>query len=850
MRLLSRSALLLHLLAAAAWLPAAQAVPALDPPPSLAYVPSAAGRLPSHDVIEPADVELYPLVLVSTLSGGLHALDRDTGEEKWGIPPTLPASSSSERAPSAGLSSAGDDDDGPTERFLVDPREGMVFLATRKAAQWHVSKLGVTVPDLCVACCRPSACQRARGHRLTISALAWVRSVQASFQSSPVHFASDPNPARLFVGSQSTALLAVDMATGEIVNAVENGPPSDGAPLEPAPSAHASALDDLLDGLERPDGNEPKRQILWLTRTGASQRNLQSARSGRWANLSARSRARPPSDYELRVHTPSFPPSPPQTLVYTTFSPRSAPTQHPASVFSLPHSLDAQYHQLAVTPARTGLACLQETSSGALVMLWGREFEAEYPVGVWDVFALRETGGLFVGRQVNPQRALIKTVRVGDGILVVRGGTARGPDLLALSTESYPFLGIVDALPPPSTGSLEGWHPTGPTPLLDEGYGGVSRDVWDAQLGGEMARAVERRLIESGEGGAQADNLSADAGLDPRLVRRSLGRRLAKWIGLALLCGLLAYVGRLATSPTSLLPARNVIASSPAPPGKFAFDSPKEPILLPTALASLPVDETDDQSTIPAVLRAPSPSPPPLPDAADEGKKKKRRQKRKGKKDDDEPDADPAADRPTMADPPAPSAALVSAQMTPVLPSPEAAPVLAPVAALSSAAIAAPEALTISDELLGTGSHGTLVFKGTFQSRPVAVKRLLSHFTSLHMREITLLQSSDHHENIVRYFYQEHREPWLLIALELCPCSLGELVERGDKGDGAIWDQWRGHEEEALKGAVQGVEHLHSLKICHRDIKPQCVARSTALGALTCADARRLFPLAGTSSSP
>jgi serine/threonine-protein kinase/endoribonuclease IRE1 len=37
-------------------------------------------------------------------------------------------------------------------------------------------------------------------------------------------------------------------------------------------------------------------------------------------------------------------------------------------------------------------------------------------------------------------------------------------------------------------------------------------------------------------------------------------------------------------------------------------------------------------------------------------------------------------------------------------------------------------ALILSSEILGYGSHGTVVFKGSLNGRPVAIKRMLSRF--------------------------------------------------------------------------------------------------------------------------
>ncbi len=51
--------------------------------------------------------------------------------------------------------------------------------------------------------------------------------------------------------------------------------------------------------------------------------------------------------------------------------------------------------------------------------------------------------------------------------------------------------------------------------------------------------------------------------------------------------------------------------------------------------------------------------------------------------------------------------------------------------------------LTQSIPCTGYGSSGTVVFKGTFQGRAVAVKRLLKDFVSVASREVDLLASAD-----------------------------------------------------------------------------------------------------------
>lgn len=51
--------------------------------------------------------------------------------------------------------------------------------------------------------------------------------------------------------------------------------------------------------------------------------------------------------------------------------------------------------------------------------------------------------------------------------------------------------------------------------------------------------------------------------------------------------------------------------------------------------------------------------------------------------------------------------------------------------------------------VLGYGSHGTVVLKGTFQGRAVAVKRLLKEYVTIASHEVKLLQESDDHANVM-----------------------------------------------------------------------------------------------------
>ncbi|KAH9927939.1 uncharacterized protein BXZ73DRAFT_48589 [Epithele typhae] len=143
----------------------------------------------------------------------------------------------------------------------------------------------------------------------------------------------------------------------------------------------------------------------------------------------------------------------------------------------------------------------------------------------------------------------------------------------------------------------------------------------------------------------------------------------------------------------------------------------------------------------------------------------------------------------------------------------------------STPPVQAEPTLVVSDSVLGMGSHGTVVFKGSLQGRAVAVKRMLADFVTLASREVNILQESDDHPNVIRYYYQEAHANFLYIALELCPASLADLIERPDahRDIAVAFDPKR-----ALRQITLGLRHLHALKIVHRDIKPQNILVSAA----------------------
>ncbi|CEP62363.1 bifunctional endoribonuclease/protein kinase IRE1 LALA0_S05e03972g [Lachancea lanzarotensis] len=129
--------------------------------------------------------------------------------------------------------------------------------------------------------------------------------------------------------------------------------------------------------------------------------------------------------------------------------------------------------------------------------------------------------------------------------------------------------------------------------------------------------------------------------------------------------------------------------------------------------------------------------------------------------------------------------------------------------------------LVVSKKVLGYGSAGTVVFQGTFQHRPVAVKRMLIDFYDVGTQEIKLLTESDHHPNVVRYYCSETSGRFFYIALELCTATLEDVITGKGSSSAVLEAQSTLDPLNVLLQIAQGVAHLHAIKIVHRDLKPQ-----------------------------
>ena len=131
-----------------------------------------------------------------------------------------------------------------------------------------------------------------------------------------------------------------------------------------------------------------------------------------------------------------------------------------------------------------------------------------------------------------------------------------------------------------------------------------------------------------------------------------------------------------------------------------------------------------------------------------------------------------------------------------------------------------------SDRILGTGSGGTLVFEGRWEDRDVAVKRMLVQHFELASSEISNLEQTEGHPNVIKYYCRREDQHFLYIALEKCQGSIWDLYRNGP-GDPTIDNRFAPLAQEmsaatrsVLRQLAEGLKYLHASRIVHRDIKP------------------------------
>ena len=117
--------------------------------------------------------------------------------------------------------------------------------------------------------------------------------------------------------------------------------------------------------------------------------------------------------------------------------------------------------------------------------------------------------------------------------------------------------------------------------------------------------------------------------------------------------------------------------------------------------------------------------------------------------------------------------------------------------------------LQVSDEILGYGSNGTVVFKITFNGNIVAVKRILNEYIEVAKHEVDLLHQTDPHPNVIRYYYMERKKEFTYIVLEYCLCSLHDLFFN----DSFAFLSSQLSADQMIEQLLEGIGHLHRLNI-------------------------------------
>ncbi|KAJ1967747.1 bifunctional endoribonuclease/protein kinase ire1 [Dispira parvispora] len=130
--------------------------------------------------------------------------------------------------------------------------------------------------------------------------------------------------------------------------------------------------------------------------------------------------------------------------------------------------------------------------------------------------------------------------------------------------------------------------------------------------------------------------------------------------------------------------------------------------------------------------------------------------------------------------------------------------------------------LLISNHVLGRGSLGTCVYLAKFGADNVAVKQLLRANYDVARREVSILEASRGHPNVMQYRYCTQDEQFIYIALDLCQASLFDLIRAPPR---SLLGQTLAMmcPRQALRGIIEGLHFLHGCNIVHRDIKPQNV---------------------------
>jgi serine/threonine protein kinase len=120
---------------------------------------------------------------------------------------------------------------------------------------------------------------------------------------------------------------------------------------------------------------------------------------------------------------------------------------------------------------------------------------------------------------------------------------------------------------------------------------------------------------------------------------------------------------------------------------------------------------------------------------------------------------------------------------------------------------------------LGAGAFGEVWHAHGPGGLAVALKfiRLDTQILALELRSLEVMKSV-RHPNLVSLFGAWHKDNWLILAMELCDCSLQDRLAEalGQKRPGIPLDELLNY----MSDAANGLDALNAKQVQHRDVKP------------------------------
>lgn len=482
------------------------------------------------------------------------------------------------------------------------------------------------------------------------------------------------------------------------------------------------------------------------------------------------------TDYTLTVHMRNSPGAA-QTVSYSVYVPNTADLE--VETLWLNDKQPADGRALLPAPEKSAVACFdvnQWKDRTVPPVVWEHKFSTT-PVAVFDiVFAPKHSHSHLLRPVLVPH----VPARLGDAFPTSARpstylGIAAGGSLFALGASKYP---LVEFSALAGTKESAPALPSGPLAGIVGSY--------DVQLPGASGRLP---LIEGARSPNALPPIPADPVVDARLVAQLFGLALFLWVIFRGYTTIQRERSPIVLSTDTLAFDERSTMFRESRPGPSVADASVGLTEPPAVIAAAPSTQTAAAS-IPEATDAPEDETEDVIDTsatADDETTPRRRRRRRGKR---------------------AGAAVLARQVREEEASQNDS------TASDTRPDSGPVGLELSSDVLGYGSCGTVVFRGKFQGRAVAVKRLLRDFVEMASKEVSLLESADNQcvpansPNVIRYFYQELTPNFLFIALEQCPASLADLVERPIEHT----DLARKLEpRNALLQIAAGLQHLHSL---------------------------------------